>query len=69
MKTIDQPEKVKDEVLAELRRHKEEIAAKHGHDVRALGRDLQRRQIGHPRLVSPPSANQPSESKDSGALD
>jgi hypothetical protein len=54
MKTIDQPEKIKDEILAELRRHKEEIAGEHGNDVRSLGRDIQRRQKGHPRLVSPP---------------
>jgi hypothetical protein len=40
MKAIDQPEKITDEILTELRCHKEEIAAKHGNDVRALGRDL-----------------------------
>jgi len=52
-----------DEILAELRRHKEEIAAEHGNDVRALGRDLQERQKGHPRLVSPPSPAGDSEAK------
>ncbi|MFT5470447.1 MAG: hypothetical protein ACI8UO_005575 [Verrucomicrobiales bacterium] len=54
MKTIDLPEKkFTNEVLAEIRRIKEEIAAEHGNDVRSLGRDLQRRQKDHARLVSP----------------
>lgn len=30
------------------------IAAEHGFDVRSLAKDLQRRQQGHPRLVSQP---------------
>jgi len=63
MNTIDQPEKIKDEILAELRRHKEEIAAEHGNDVRALGRDLQERQKDHPRLVSPPPPAGDSEAQ------
>ena len=41
------------EVLAEVRRHKRDIAKEHGFDVRAIARDLQRRQANHPRLVSP----------------
>lgn len=54
MKTIKQPEKVKDEVLAEIRQHKLEIAAKHQFNVRLLAEELQRRQKGHPRLVPAP---------------
>jgi hypothetical protein len=58
MKTIDITTGLTDEVLAEVRRHKREIAEEHGFDVRALARDLQRRQANHPRLVSPqPTAN------------
>lgn len=51
MKTIEQPEKTKDEVMAEVRRHKLDIAAKHEFNVRSLAEDLRRRQQGHPRLV------------------
>ena len=55
MKTIEQPEKIKDEVLAEIRKAKLAIAAKHEFSVRSLGEDLQRRQKGHPRLVPVPT--------------
>ncbi len=54
MKTIEESETIRDEILAELRRHKQEIAAKHGYCVRMLAKDLQRRQQGHPRLVAAP---------------
>ncbi len=54
MKTIEQSETIRDEILAEVWRHKQEIAAKHGYCVRSLAKDLQRRQQGHPRLVAPP---------------
>ena len=55
MKTIKPTKAPTDDVLAEIRRHKEEIAKEHGFDVRKLARSLQRRQadIGH--LVPPPS--------------
>lgn len=39
-----------DEVLSEVRRHKEDIAAQHGFDVIALGRSLQARETGDPRF-------------------
>jgi hypothetical protein len=54
MKTIEQPDTIRDEILAEVRRHKQEIAEKHGFSVRSLAKDLQLRQQGHPRLVAPP---------------
>lgn len=52
MRTIDEPTAVLDEVIAELRRHKEAIAAQHDYDVDALLRDLRGRQESNPRLVS-----------------
>ena len=52
MKTIDNPKNVVDEVIAEVRRHKEAIAAEHNHDVESLMRDLRKRQESNPRLVS-----------------
>lgn len=55
MKTIEPTKAPVDEVLAEVRRRKREIAKEHGFDVRALARSLQRRQEGIERLVSPPS--------------
>ena len=55
MKTIERPDKIKDEVLAEIRQHKLDIAAKHEFNVRSMAEDLQRRQKGHPRLVPAPA--------------
>lgn len=55
MKTIERTEKIKDEVLAELRKHKQDIAEKHEFNVRSLAEDLQRRQKGHPRLLPAPT--------------
>ena len=55
MKTIERTEKIKDDVLAEIRQHKLDIAAKHEFSVRSLAEDLQRRQKGHPRLVPAPT--------------
>jgi len=37
--------------MAEVRRHKEEIAATFNYDVVALGRSLQKREAGDPRFV------------------
>lgn len=48
MKTIDHPKTVVDPVISEVRRHKKEIAEAFGFDVIALGRSLQRREIGDP---------------------
>jgi hypothetical protein len=53
MKTIDFPKAATDPVIAEVRRHKTEIAEAFGFDVVALGRSLQRRQIGDPRFKTP----------------
>ena len=53
MKTIDFPKTVIDPVIAEVRRHKTEIAEAFGFDVVALGRSLQQRQIGDPRFKIP----------------
>ena len=55
MKTTEQRYSQHDEVLAELRRYKTEIAQEHGFDVRSLAKDLQKRQQHHPQLVSPPA--------------
>jgi hypothetical protein len=44
MKTIDTPVTVTDEVMAEVRRHKQAIAEQFNYDVTALGRWLQKRQ-------------------------
>jgi hypothetical protein len=54
MKTIEHSETIRDEILAEVRRHKQEIAAEHSYSVRSLAKDIQQRQQGHPRLVAPP---------------
>ena len=54
MKTINQSVTIRDEILDEVRQHKQEIAAKHGYCIRTLVKDLQHRQQGHPRLVAPP---------------
>lgn len=53
MKTIDNPKTIIDPVMAEVRRHKEEIAASFGYDVVALGRYLQAREAGNPRFAKP----------------
>ncbi|RFC50749.1 MAG: hypothetical protein DVB22_001872 [Verrucomicrobia bacterium] len=53
MKTIDSSKTVVDPVIAELRRHKSEIAEAFGCDVMALGRSLQRREIGDSRFKTP----------------
>jgi hypothetical protein len=50
MKTIDHTKTVVDSVIAEVRRHKQEIAEAFGFDVVALGRSLQRREAGDPRF-------------------
>lgn len=52
MKTIDIPKTVVDEVIAEVRRHKEAIAAEHDYNVDSLLRGLRERQQSNPRLVS-----------------
>jgi hypothetical protein len=64
MKTFEQTEMIRDEILAEVWRHKQEIAAKHGYCVRSLAKDLQRRQQGHPRLVAPPKGRSESDPRD-----
>lgn len=51
MKRIDHPGKIKDEILAELRRHKEEIAAEHDFDVRKLAEALRLKEKQHPERV------------------
>ncbi|MFT5471342.1 MAG: hypothetical protein ACI8UO_006475 [Verrucomicrobiales bacterium] len=53
MKTIDTPTPVTDPVIAEVRRHKREIAAAFDYDVIALGRSLQKRESGDPRFATP----------------
>lgn len=53
MKMIDNPKTIVDPVIAEVRRHKEEIAAAFGFDVVALGRALQAREAGDPRFHKP----------------
>ena len=55
MRTIEPTKAPTDEVLAEVRRHKREIAEQHGFDVRELANSLQRRQAGMAQLVSPPA--------------
>ena len=51
MKTIDHITSIRDEVIAEVRPHKEAIAAEHNNDVDALLEDLRERQKSNPRLV------------------
>lgn len=52
MKTSDTPKAVVDEVISEVRRHKQAIAAEHDYNVDSLLRDLQERQRSNPRLTS-----------------
>jgi len=52
MKTTDEPKIVVDEVIAEVRRHKEAIAAEQNYDVDSLLQGLRERQASNPRLVS-----------------
>ncbi|MDB4744431.1 hypothetical protein OAG43_01820 [Verrucomicrobia bacterium] len=52
MKTIDHITNIRDEVIAEVRRHKEAIAAEHNNDVDALLENLRERQKSNPHLVS-----------------
>lgn len=52
MKTIDQPANLRDEVITEVHRHKEAIAAENNYDVETLLRGLRERQKSNPRLVS-----------------
>ena len=51
MNINDYPQTVVDPVMAEVRRHKEEIAAIFNYNVVALGRSLQKREVGDPRFV------------------
>ena len=53
MKTIDTQKPIVDPVMAEVRRHKEEIAASFGYDAVALCRSLQEREVGDPRIATP----------------
>jgi hypothetical protein len=53
MKTIDDSKMVVDPVIAEVRRHKQEIAEAFGFDVMALGRSLQEREAGDRRFKTP----------------
>jgi hypothetical protein len=53
MKTIDYPKPIVDPVMAEVRRHKEEIAASFDYDVIALCRALQEREAGDSRVMTP----------------
>lgn len=55
MKTIDGPKKAVDQVITEVRRHKQEIGEAFGFDVMALGRSLQQREAGDPRFMTPGS--------------
>ncbi len=57
MKTIDEPKNIVDEVIAEVRRHKEAIAAEHDYDVDSLLLDLRERQQSNPQLVSSAGIN------------
>jgi hypothetical protein len=52
MKTSNIPSHLSDEVIAEVHRHKEEIAAEHNFDIRVLFAGLRERQRFNPRLVS-----------------
>jgi hypothetical protein len=53
MKTIDHPKTTVDPVIAEVRRHKAEIAVAFGFDAIAIGRSLQQREIGDTRFRTP----------------
>jgi hypothetical protein len=61
MKTIDSPRTVVDPVITEIRRHKQEIAAAFGFDVTALGRSLQLREKGDPRIKKPTDSHDAAE--------
>jgi|SaaInlStandDraft_6_1057023.scaffolds.fasta_scaffold794127_1 hypothetical protein len=52
MKTIDHITSIQDQVIVEVHRHKEAIAAEHNNDVDALLKDLRERQKSNPHLVS-----------------
>jgi hypothetical protein len=52
MKKTDTRAELKDPVIAELHRHKREIAQEHGDDIAALLRDLQERQAHDSRVVA-----------------
>lgn len=66
MKTIDDPKTVVDPVIAEVRRHKQEIAESFDFDVMALGRSLQQRETGDPRFVTPGGENGGEQAAASG---
>jgi len=51
MMTINPLPNVIDEVILEVRRHKQDIAEEFNFDVVALSRSLQRRQAGDPRFL------------------
>ncbi len=53
MKISDYPQPVVDPVMAEVRRHKEEIAAAFDYDAIALCRSLQASEAGDPRVMTP----------------
>tara|TARA_R110002049_G_scaffold85922_1_gene218426 strand:+ start:185 stop:388 length:204 start_codon:yes stop_codon:yes gene_type:complete len=63
MTTIETSAPVIDPVIAEVRRHKREIAAAFDGDVIALGRALQAREAGDPRF-----AVKPDERDDEGGF-
>ncbi|PAW67241.1 MAG: hypothetical protein B9S38_12660 [Verrucomicrobiia bacterium Tous-C4TDCM] len=47
---MDIPKKAVDQIITEVRRHKHEISEAFGFDVMALGRSLQQREAGDPRV-------------------
>ena len=51
--TVLAPTPVLDEVIAEVHRHKEAIAAEHNYDIDSLLRGLREREASNPRLVTP----------------
>lgn len=61
MKTMTKKTLLVDEVLAEVRRHKHDIAAQHGFDVLALGRSLQMREAGDARFKKQSEPGRSSE--------
>lgn len=52
MKTMNKTIEVRDEVIAEVHRHKDAIAEEHNFDIDALLSGLRERQSRNPRLVS-----------------
>lgn len=52
MKTIDIPKAIPDEIITEVHRHKQAIAAEHDYNVDSLLRNLRERQRSNPRLTS-----------------